>query len=106
MDFSLGNKYSTFSYIIVNTLFNRYDNFAHIGGFVGGLMISLIVLPVTTVEYPSSNSKESATRLNEQTILLWMMRVMAIAFISILIWIALHIFFEGEQNVHNTAINN
>lgn len=66
-------------------------------------MISLIVLPIISVEVSTSDYKETKNRLDEQTILLWMMRIMATAFMAILMWIALHLLMEGgEQNIKVT----
>lgn len=84
---------------------NRYDNFAHIGGFVGGIMITLMVLPIISAEHPSSESQTFAVKFDEQIILLWMIRIMATAFITILMWIALHLLMEGgEQIIKDSTI--
>ncbi|KAG2210248.1 hypothetical protein INT47_003233 [Mucor saturninus] len=95
-----------FSICIVLGFLPGYDNFAHIGGFVGGLMITLMVLPIVANGHPSSSeSQKAAVRFDEQIIQLWMMRIMATAFITILMWIALHLLMEGgEQNIRESSM--
>ncbi|KAI8984562.1 hypothetical protein BDF20DRAFT_911648 [Mycotypha africana] len=60
-----------------------YDNFAHLGGFIGGIIVTLIILP--TARLPGTASKKYEYR--EYTIQIWLLRMLAVAFLAILIWI-------------------
>lgn len=73
----------------------RYDNFSHFGGFIGGALITLATLPML----PScTNSKQDSKP--DQFMLIWLMRILMLAFIAVLMWIIAHLFTSnGLQEV-------
>ncbi|KAI9258328.1 hypothetical protein EDC94DRAFT_167892 [Helicostylum pulchrum] len=78
-----------------------YDTFSHIGGFLAGLLITLAVMPLVKPE-DVSLKYSCDTRIESyiQMIQFWMMRVMAVTFIIILLWILLHIFSTNTDQLN------
>ncbi|KAI9487205.1 MAG: hypothetical protein EXX96DRAFT_605196 [Benjaminiella poitrasii] len=73
-----------------------YDNYAHLGGFIGGIMITLAILPMTSI----SRQRIGKYKFAEYSVHICLMRIMAIGFIAVLLWILVHLYIErGDKEV-------
>ncbi|OAD06370.1 hypothetical protein MUCCIDRAFT_106942 [Mucor lusitanicus CBS 277.49] len=67
-----------------------YDNFSHIGGFIGGALITLATLPA-----PPSCVNGKYDNKSEQSMLIWLMRILMLAFIAVLMWILVYLYINA-----------
>ncbi|KAI9361304.1 hypothetical protein BD770DRAFT_360773 [Pilaira anomala] len=85
---------------IIIGLLPGYDNFSHFGGFLAGLLITLIVMPFAKIENSSLNDEVDKEIIKyKQLVQFWIMRMIAISFIVILIWILLHLFLTNLEQL-------
>ncbi|KAI9246735.1 rhomboid family-domain-containing protein [Phascolomyces articulosus] len=64
------------------------DNFAHIAGFVAGLLVGLVVMPSTKPNYYVSKAR---------TIFKWIMRAVMLALLGVASFLLLNTFYKGEK---------
>ncbi|KAL9555981.1 hypothetical protein MBANPS3_002095 [Mucor bainieri] len=69
-----------------------YDNFSHFGGFIGGTLITLATLPLSSSCKSSKNEKQS-----DSSMLIWLMRILMLAFITVLMWMLVYLFVNTES---------
>ncbi|KAI7901978.1 uncharacterized protein BX663DRAFT_474618 [Cokeromyces recurvatus] len=68
-----------------------YDNYAHIGGFIGGIMITLVFMPMATLP----KYQIGRQIFMENAMHIWLLRIMVIAFMAVLLWILINIFIKN-----------
>ena len=66
----------------------RPDNFAHIGGFVAGLLVGLVVMPSTKQEFYVSKAR---------IIVRWLTRAIILALLIVASFLLLNTFYKGEK---------
>ncbi|KAI7855526.1 rhomboid family-domain-containing protein [Circinella umbellata] len=64
------------------------DNFAHIGGFIAGLLVGLVVMPSTKQEFYVSKAR---------IIVRWLVRVIILALLIVASSLLLNTFYKGEK---------
>ncbi|CAO0790175.1 unnamed protein product [Mucor circinelloides] len=70
-----------------------YDNFSHFGGFIGGTLITLATLPMSP-----SHVKNQHDGKSDQFMLIWLVRMLMLAFIAVLMWMLVYLFMNnGSQ---------
>lgn len=75
-------------------MFIRYDNFSHFGGFIGGIMITVATLPMSPSYLQKHNDRFDYAKL------IWLIRIIMVAFIAVLLWVFLYIFIHnGSKKV-------
>lgn len=80
----------------------RYDNFSHFGGFIGGALITLATLPMSP-SCINSNQDNKA----DQSMLIWLMRILMLAFIVVLMWMITYLFMNnGSQEVIHADVSH
>ncbi|KAI9484654.1 rhomboid family-domain-containing protein [Zychaea mexicana] len=62
------------------------DNFAHIGGFISGLLVGLVVMPATKPNYSKA-----------RIIFKWIMRVVIVVLLGVASFLLLNTFYKGEK---------
>lgn len=73
---------------------SRPDNFAHVGGFLAGLVMAVIVMPTA---YTTSRTRR---------VFLWIMRLVAFVLLIVACYLLLDAFYKGKspQEVSNTRL--
>ncbi|GAN01393.1 rhomboid family membrane protein [Mucor ambiguus] len=86
-------SYNSFKVITLAIgLLPGYDNFSHFGGFIGGTLITLAVLPMSQSCVDSKRDKQP-----DQSMLIWLMRILMLAFIAVLMWILVYLLVNKRE---------